>query len=144
MGHPGGRILPVGPGIGATQLACAVISPTLAAGRLPSRTVAEPNATIPGPAGTHGGVVQGVVVLVNVAAGRFPISTVGVPLMMVRGKGGCGTGVGTGAGGWIGAWQCGESCNTISVILAASDMKKPPYKTVFTAPKRPHIVCGAS
>lgn len=99
VGHPGGRILPVGPGIGAAQLACAVISPTRAAGSPPSRTVADPFATIPGPAGTHGAVVQGVVVLVNVAEGRFPISTVGAPLIMVRGRGGCGTGVGTGAGG---------------------------------------------
>ncbi len=99
VGHPGGRILPVGPGIGAAQLACAVISPTRAAGRLPPRTVAEPSATFPGPAGTHDGAAHGVVMLVKVAAGRFPMSTVNSPLTMFRGTAGWGTGVGTGAGG---------------------------------------------
>jgi hypothetical protein len=42
VGHPGGRILPVGLGMGATQLGCIVGSPTRAAGILPISTVAEP------------------------------------------------------------------------------------------------------
>lgn len=103
MGHPGGRIFPVGLGIGATQPECAVISFTLAAGRLPIRTVTEPLATIPGPFGTQLGSEQGAVWLVAVAAGMPPMSTVVTPFMIARGKAGCATGVGVGAGGWIGA-----------------------------------------
>ena len=89
--------------MGATQLACAVMSPILAAGRKPIITVAEPLAIMPGPAGTQLGSMHGVVVSLTRAAGRFPMSTVGSPLMIVKGRGGCGTGVGLGDGGWIGA-----------------------------------------
>lgn len=95
--------MPVGEGIGATQDACMVMSPTRAAGILPMRTVAEAIIIIPGPPGTHPGNKQGVVWSVMRAAGMLPINTVGSPLMMVSGKAGCGTGVGTGAGGCIGA-----------------------------------------
>ena len=69
VGHPGGRILPTGAGIGATQLVWVVISFILAAGKLPINTVADPMATMAGPAGTQAGNVQGVVLLVAVAAG---------------------------------------------------------------------------
>lgn len=99
-------ILPVGDGIGATQLACAVMSPALAAGNLEIMTVTEPFAIIPGPAGTHGTSVQILVISVARAAGILPISTVGAHGDKIgSGNAGCGTGVGVGAGGWIGAWQ---------------------------------------
>ncbi len=117
--HPGGRILPVGPGMGATQLGWAVMSPARAAGRLPMRTVVEPRETIAGPPGTQPPGMQGVVVSVARAAGMLPISTVGSPLIRVCGVGGCGSGVGTGAAGWIGAWQCGASLSTWSPRRAA-------------------------
>jgi hypothetical protein len=55
--------------MGATQLACMVMSPTLAAGIPPIMTVAEPLVTVPGPAGTQPAVVQGPVILPNLAAG---------------------------------------------------------------------------
>ena len=103
VGQPGDRTFPTGLGIGATQLACAVKSLTLAAGRLPIKTVADPLAIIPGPAGTQLGSMQGMVVSVARAAGKFPINTVGWPLTIANGKAGWGTGVGTGAAGWIGA-----------------------------------------
>ena len=119
VGQPGGRILPVGPGIGATHEACKVISPTRAAGRLPMSTVADPIAIIPGPAGMHAGSMQGVVMSVILAAGRLPISVFGARLIMVSGNGGCAEGVGTGAGGWIGAWQWGPFWSTLSVSRAA-------------------------
>ena len=77
VGQQGGRILPVGLGIGATQLGCAVMSPSRAAGRPPMMTVVEPMAIMPGPAGTQGTSMQGRVVSVIRAAGREPISTVG-------------------------------------------------------------------
>jgi hypothetical protein len=48
-----------------------------------------------------------------------PIRTVGAPLMIASGSAGCADGVGTGAGGWIGAWQWGESWRTMSPSLAA-------------------------
>lgn len=96
-------MLPTGDGIGATQAACDVMSPTRAAGNEPISTVAEPFATRPGPPGTQPGNMQGAVVLVTVAAGLPPISTVGTPLMIAKGNAGCGTAVGTGAGGCIGA-----------------------------------------
>lgn len=99
VGQPGGRIFPVGPGMGATQEECSVMSPTRAAGSPPMRTVPDACMIIPGPPGTHPGSRQGPVMSVIRAAGIFPINTVGSPLMIVRGKGGCGTGVGTGAGG---------------------------------------------
>jgi hypothetical protein len=105
VGQPGGRIFPTGLGMGATQLAWAVISLTLAAGNPPMRTDVDPMTTTPGPPGTQPGNTQGDVVLVTLAAGRLPMRTVGIPVMMGRGSAGWGTGVGTGAGGWIGAWQ---------------------------------------
>ena len=120
VGQHGGMIFPVGIGIGATQLAWAVMSPMRAAGMLQIMTVAEPLEIIPGPAGTQGGgPVHGMVVSATRAAGMLPIITVGAPLTMASGMGGWGTGVGTGAGGWIGAWQCGPSCRTMSVTRAA-------------------------
>jgi len=69
VGHPGGRILPTGEGIGATQAECIVISLTRAAGSPPIITVDDPFTTVPGPPGTQPGKRQGVVVLVTVAAG---------------------------------------------------------------------------
>jgi hypothetical protein len=75
VGQQGGRIFPVGIGIGATHDAWAVMSPALAAGMLPINTVADPSEIIPGPAGTQEGSEHGAVVSVNRAAGRFPIST---------------------------------------------------------------------
>ena len=95
----GGMMLPVGDGIGATQLACAVMSPARAAGSFPTITVAEPLVISPGPAGTHGISVQGFVISVTRACGILPTITVGCPLMMRSGNAGCGTGVGVGAGG---------------------------------------------
>ena len=104
VGQPGGMILPVGLGIGATHPAHDTMSPTRAAGRPLMITDVLPFATMPGPLGTHGGMVQTLVIDVTVAASRFWILMVGcVALMIGCGIGGCGTGVGTGAGGWIGA-----------------------------------------
>ena len=77
FGQHGARIAPTGLGIGATQLACAVISPFLAAGMPPIMTVAEPLEIIPGPAGTQLGNEHGAVVSVTRAAGLPPIMTVG-------------------------------------------------------------------
>src|SRR4051794_24372165 len=128
VGQPGGRTLPVGIGMTATQVACAVMSPTRAAGRPPINTVIEPSDTMPGPAGTQPASMQGAVVLVTVAAGWPPIRTVGTPLMMASGIGGCGTGVGTGAAGCMGAWQCGPSCNTWSPIRAAGGIARIPNR----------------
>lgn len=103
--------MPVGLGMGATQVAWLVMSPTRAAGRLQINTVGDPFAMMPGPPGTQPGSMHGVVMSVTRAAGRLPMSTVGAPLMMIKGRAGWGTGVGTGAGGWIGAWQWGAACN---------------------------------
>jgi hypothetical protein len=103
VGQPGGRIVPFGPGMGATQLECMVMSPTLAAGIPPIMTVAEPLITVPGPPGTQPAVMQGPVVLPSRAAGWPPISTLNAPVIIGSGRPGCGTGVGTGAGGWMGA-----------------------------------------
>ena len=104
LGEQGGIILPVGLGIGATQLGQFTMSPNLAAGNLPVNTLDEPTATIPGAPGIQLGRRQGTVWLVTTAAGRELISTVGmVAIMIAMGIGGCGIGVGTGAGGWIGA-----------------------------------------
>ncbi len=90
----------MGLGIGATHEANATMSPTRAAGKLLIMTVAEPIATIPGPAGTQGGIVQGFVISDTRSAGLPPSFTVGLPGgMNACGIGGCGTGVGTGAGG---------------------------------------------
>ena len=98
-------MLPVGEGIGATHVECAVISPTRAAGRPPILTVADPLDIIPGPAGTHDGSMHGFVVSVTRAAGCPQILTVISPLRLSNGNPGWGTGAGTGAGGCIGAWQ---------------------------------------
>ena len=91
--------MPTGDGMGATQLAWAVKSFMRAAGRLPIKTVADPLAIMPGPAGTQPGNIHGADVSVALAAGMLPIKTVGCPLIIASGSAGCGTGVGTGAGG---------------------------------------------
>lgn len=90
-------------------------------------TVAEPLDTMPGPAGTHEGSEQGLVLSLTLMAAMLLIVTVGQPGgMNARGKGGCATGVGTGAGGWIGAWQCGPSWIALSPTRAAGmDMAGP-------------------
>ena len=80
---PGGRILPVGEGIGATQLACWVKSPTRAAGSLSTNTVDEPCAMIPGPAGTHEGSKHGFDMSVARAAAILSYFTVGEPGGMI-------------------------------------------------------------
>ena len=103
VGQPGGRIFPVGAGIGAPQLAWAVVSPTRAAGSTPISTVPDPFTMFPGPPGTQPGNEQGAVIAVTVVAGLLPIKTLGCPLIMANGKGGWGVGVGVGAGGCIGA-----------------------------------------
>ncbi len=103
VGQPGGKIVPFGPGIGATQLECMVMSPTLAAGIPPIMTVKEPMTTFPGPAGTQPAVMHGPVVLPTLAAGCPPIITLKAPMIIGSGRPGCGTGVGTGAGGCMGA-----------------------------------------
>ncbi len=109
----GGMILPVGDGIGATQLAWAVMSPARAAGKFAINVVVDPLVIMPGPAGTQGINVQGLVMSLTRAAGMFPIRTVGAQGDRIgNGSAGCGTGVGVGAGGWIGAWQCGAVCKT--------------------------------
>ena len=99
VGQPGGKILPTGPGIGATQVGCMVISFTLAAGKPPIITVVEPLTTFPGPPGTQPGNTHGEVVLPTVAAGWLPMSTLNIPVTIGSGRAGCGKGVGTGAGG---------------------------------------------
>src|SRR6266702_4266474 len=97
VGEQGGRILPVGDGIGATHVAKATMSPARAAGRLPISTVIEPLETRPGPPGMQVGSMHGVVWLVATAAGRLLISTGGTVLSMIgSGIGGCAIGVGTG------------------------------------------------
>ena len=60
VAQPGPVMMPLGPGMGPTQLGWVVGSPTRAAGRPPIVTVAEPFAIIAGPPGTQGSV-QGVV-----------------------------------------------------------------------------------
>ena len=92
--------MPVGAGIGATQLACTEMSPILAAGKLPINTVMEATLIIPGPPGMQVGNMQGAVISVDRAEGMPPIMTVGTTdAIIASGSGGCGTGVGTGAGG---------------------------------------------
>ena len=103
LGQQGGKIFPVGEGMGATQLAWEVMSPMRAAGIPPMTTLAEPWAIIPGPLGTHEGSEQITVWSVTRAAGDPPMRTVGSPLMMASGSAGCANGVGVGAAGWIGA-----------------------------------------
>ena len=90
---------PVGMGMGATQLECAVISLARAAGIPPIRTLEDPTLIIPGPAGTQEGREQGAVVSVTRAAGEPPISTLDCPFTMASGNAGWATGVGTGAAG---------------------------------------------
>lgn len=90
------------------------------------RTVAEPLAIIPGPAGTQEGSVQGLDWSVIRAAAMPPILTVAAPGgMIARGRAGCASGVGVGAGGWMGAWQCGASCLILSPTRAAAGMRGP-------------------
>ena len=96
--------MPVGQGMGPTQLGKLTKSPSLAAGRPPVKTVADPFTIMPGPPGTQLGIIQGRVWLVTTAAIRELIKTVGIVATMIGiGIGGCGMGVGVGAGGWIGA-----------------------------------------
>lgn len=104
VGEHGGRIFPVGEGMGAMQDRKATMSPALAAGRPLMITVADPLAIMPGPPGTQDGSMHGLVIEVTTAAGRLLIITVGTHcISMSSGSGGCGTGVGTGAAGCIGA-----------------------------------------
>ncbi len=91
--------LPTGEGIGATQLACAVLSFARAAGIFAIMTVPDPFEMSPGPAGTQPGSMHGADISATLAAGIFPIMTVGAPLTIAKGSAGCGTGVGTGAAG---------------------------------------------
>jgi hypothetical protein len=70
-----------------------------AAGNPPINTVVEATVIMPGPAGTQPGSMHGEVISVERAAGDPPIITFGWPLTIVRGSGGCGTGVGVGAAG---------------------------------------------
>lgn len=114
------------------------MSPTRAAGMLLISTVAEPFATIPGPPGTHPGSMHGAVVSVALAAGAPPTSTVGAPMMIVKGSAGCGRGVGTGAGGWIGAWQWGAACKTMSPSRAAGIPISSPPESRWLWPGHSH------
>src|ERR1700680_5053531 len=96
------------------------MSPTRAAGCPQIITVADAFMMTPGPAGMQPGSEQGAVMSPIRAAGLPPISTVTPPGgMMASGKAGCGVGVGTRAAGWIGAWQCGADCKTLSPTRAA-------------------------
>jgi len=97
-------ILPVGLGIGATQLGNDIMSLARAAGIPPIITVVDPIATIPGAPGTQVGIRHGPVWLPTTAAGMLLIITVGAVFSRIgKGIGGWASGVGTGAGGWIGA-----------------------------------------
>jgi len=124
VGQPGGSTFPTGPGIGATHPGWEVMSSTRAAGIPAIFTVAEPLAIIPGPLGTQAGSVHGAVTSVTRAAGILPIITFGAPVTIASGNAGWADGVGTGAGGWIGAWQWGESCLTKSPIRAAAGISR--------------------
>jgi hypothetical protein len=77
LGEQGGIILPVGQGIGATHEVNATKSFTRAEGNPVIITVKEPIATMPGPAGTQGTSLHGVVIEVTVAAASPLIITVG-------------------------------------------------------------------
>src|SRR5689334_5994851 len=84
-------------------------------------TVAEPIEMTPGPAGTQLGCMHGSVMLPTVAASLPLIFTVvAVTILISYGLAGWAIGVGTGAAGWIGAWQCGPACITLSPLRAAS------------------------
>ena len=86
VGAPGGSILPVGAGSGATHVECVVMSFTLAKGLPPAITVGAPIAIVPGPPGTHPGSAHGVVMSPITAAGMLLIRTVGTPgPVIVRG-----------------------------------------------------------
>lgn len=100
FGEQGGMILPVGQGIGPTQVAKLTRSPSRAAILPPVNTVADPIAMMPGPPGIQLGIVQGLVWLVTTAAGRLLMKTVGTVMSTIGcGIGGCGIGVGVGPGG---------------------------------------------
>ena len=86
VGWPGGIILPTGEGMGATHEVCAVISLIRAAGIMENLTVIEPLATIPGPPGTHPGIMQGIDLHNAVTAGLFAIITVGFPSIIASGS----------------------------------------------------------
>jgi hypothetical protein len=91
----GGIILPVGLGIGATQLGQVTISPIRADGLPLIMTVEDPTATKPGAAGGQGAITQGTVIDVTVAAGRLLMITLGETTFTIgNGIGGCGTGDG--------------------------------------------------
>lgn len=81
-------ILPVGEGMGATQLKCAVMSPMRAAGIFSTITVADPFTIIPGPAGTQGTMLQGMVLSVMRADGGPPINDLNPPVIICSGIGG--------------------------------------------------------
>ena len=67
-------------------------------------TLDEPFVIIPGPPGTQGGSMQGLLWSMTRAAALLSIFTFGEHGgMIANGSAGCGTGVGTGAAGWIGA-----------------------------------------
>ena len=89
-----------------------LLSLTAAAGRPTMCTVIAPITIASGAIGhTHISVIR--------AAGSPPIKVVAAALTIISGIAGWATGVGTGAGGWMGAWQWGLSCNTRSVRRAA-------------------------
>jgi hypothetical protein len=119
VGAPGGRILPVGAGNGATQDVCEVMSFTRAAGLPPINTVGAPTTMVPGPPGIQPGSIQGVVMSPTTAAGMLLISTVGAPgPVIVNGTAGWGIGLAAMPTG-CGMWQCvGASCSTMSPTLA--------------------------
>ena len=95
--------MPTGDGMGATHEVWAVISLIRAAGIIENLTVIEPFATIPGPPGTHPGIIQGSDLHRAVTAGLFAIITVGFPSINARGspESRCWNG----PRGWMGAWQ---------------------------------------
>jgi hypothetical protein len=86
-------------------MACDVVSPALAAGKLLIITVPDPFAMMPGPPGAQA-IEQGTVWSETRAALKPPILTVGEPELMASGAGGCGSGIGGGPG-CIGLWQWG-------------------------------------
>ena len=79
----GGMILPVGQGMGPTQVSKRTMSPNRAAGIPPVKTDIEPLMMVPGPPGTQLGMIQGRVLLDTTAAGRLLISTVGTIAGMI-------------------------------------------------------------
>ena len=81
-------IFPTGEGMGATQLGCVVRSPRRAAGMAWMMTVADALRTMPGPAGTQGTSVHGLVLSVIRAAGGPPIIVFIAPEIMGSGNAG--------------------------------------------------------